>query len=484
MRVEIRLLGILTLVLVAGLRADGQDVLTIGTVTSKSSTVEVPVYLRDVAGTELGADKGAGSRIQGVAFKITVSPAGTVSSLGFSRAGILAGVTPLWETGLRDGDSILYVGSFSEASSRLALVSNEVAPGNRIGTLTVVLAGSGDVSLSIDFASATLSNQAGTIDETVSDGGLSLVGGSIRFESFRTRGDFDGDGRSDVLWRDAASGVNAVWFMNGASVLSGASLPAVSDAGMKVRGLGDLDGNGKADVVWRNTNSGESAVWLMNGAAVTAGVALPAVTDRDLQIVAVGDVNADGSDDILWRNSRTGENAVWLMDGKTLSSGVMLPAVPTDMSVAGAGDLDGDGRVDIFWRNQSTGVNAVWLMNGGTIKAGHFLPSVTGMVIGGVADFDGDGNADIFWRNQSTGANAVWLMNGPVVQIGAVLPSVTSSMTVGAIGDFDGDGKADVAWRNAKTGENAVWLMDGGTIRQGAYLPAVSGSTLAMVAPK
>jgi hypothetical protein len=31
-------------------------------------------------------------------------------------------------------------------------------------------------------------------------------------------GDFDGDGRSDILWRHDATGQNLIWFMNGATL--------------------------------------------------------------------------------------------------------------------------------------------------------------------------------------------------------------------------------------------------------------------------
>ena len=40
-------------------------------------------------------------------------------------------------------------------------------------------------------------------------------------------GDFNGDGMSDLLWRDTG-GNTAVWFMNGTSILSTASVGTIS----------------------------------------------------------------------------------------------------------------------------------------------------------------------------------------------------------------------------------------------------------------
>jgi len=35
--------------------------------------------------------------------------------------------------------------------------------------------------------------------------------------------DFNGDGKSDILWRNSTTGENAVYFMNGAAISSAAA---------------------------------------------------------------------------------------------------------------------------------------------------------------------------------------------------------------------------------------------------------------------
>jgi hypothetical protein len=66
-------------------------------------------------------------------------------------------------------------------------------------------------------------------------------------------GDYNGDGRSDLLWRDNL-GKNAMWFMNGIQVSSTGSAGNV--------GTGDFNGDGKSDIVWRD-NTGNTSIWLM-----------------------------------------------------------------------------------------------------------------------------------------------------------------------------------------------------------------------------
>jgi hypothetical protein len=88
-------------------------------------------------------------------------------------------------------------------------------------------------------------------------------------------GDFDGDGKTDILWRDTSGNV-AIWEMNGTTVLN----PNTAGIGSVVTsfliaGSGDFNADGKSDVLWRDT-SGNVAIWEMNGTSVlnpnTAGV--------------------------------------------------------------------------------------------------------------------------------------------------------------------------------------------------------------------
>ena len=41
-----------------------------------------------------------------------------------------------------------------------------------------------------------------------------------------------------------------------------------------MEGAGDLDGDGKTDLVWRNTSTSDTYTWKMNGAAIVAAGSL------------------------------------------------------------------------------------------------------------------------------------------------------------------------------------------------------------------
>jgi hypothetical protein len=195
-------------------------------------------------------------------------------------------------------------------------------------------------------------------------------------------GDFNGDFRSDILWRNT-DGSLAVWTMNGSSIMSSNAVTSggatvTPDSSWNVAGVGDFNGDGKKDILWRSSTTGEVSVWTMNGSAITSsgdltsgGVAVK--PDSSWGVAGIGDFNGDGNSDILWRNSN-GSLAVWLMNGSAITSSATITfngaTVAPDASwhVVEVGDFNGDGRSDVLWRNDS-GAMTEWLMSGATIMS-------------------------------------------------------------------------------------------------------------------
>ncbi len=252
-------------------------------------------------------------------------------------------------------------------------------------------------------------------------------GADVPFTTGNTKGDFSGDGKPDILWRNAATGDNYVWYLDGVTVLGGGNLPTVADLIWQVVGIEDFNNDGKSDVLWRNTATGDNYVWYLDGVTVLGGGNLPTVADQNWKVVGVEDFNNDNKPDILWRYETTGDNYVWYLDGVTVLGGGNLPAVADqNWKVVGVADFNNDGNPDILWRYAATGENYVWYLDGATVLGGGNLPMVAeqNWNIVGVGDYNNDGKPDVLWRNTGTGDNYVWYMNGVTVLGGGNLPTV------------------------------------------------------------
>jgi hypothetical protein len=69
------------------------------------------------------------------------------------------------------------------------------------------------------------------------------------------------------LWRNKTTGAVLVWYMTGtpAAFSSAAVINPSVPLDWEIAGTGDLNGDGQTDILWRNKNSGAVVVWYMTG---------------------------------------------------------------------------------------------------------------------------------------------------------------------------------------------------------------------------
>jgi hypothetical protein len=275
--------------------------------------------------------------------------------------------------------------------------------------------------------------------------------------------DYNGDGMSDIAWRDG-SGNMASWLMNAASVIASPTF-GETPLSWTLTGQRDLNGDGTADWLWRDS-AGNLAVWFMNGAAISSAATIGGAATM-WSIAATGDFNGDGDGDILWRDT-SGNLAVWLMNGSTIASAASLGLVPLAWSVAGLADFNGDRMSDILWRDTSGDI-AIWFMNGTQVASSAGVSNLPpAWAIIGTGDFNGDGSGDMLLRDGS-GNTMLWLMNGAQIASTAALGVVPTTWSAAATGDYDGDGVTDILWRDG-SGNTAIWFMSGATIKSSVSL--------------
>jgi uncharacterized repeat protein (TIGR03803 family) len=301
--------------------------------------------------------------------------------------------------------------------------------------------------------------------------GVNLTGGSIpqcvnnnngcgTVFQFNLRGathNFNGDGFSDLVWRDAGGNM-AMWLMNGTSISTSAVVATLP--GWQLVGQRDFNGDGYYDWLWRDS-SGNTAIWFMKGTSILSSASLGNIPPS-WSVVGTGDFNGDGMGDILWQHT-SGVLVVWLMNGGTIVGVGNLGTVPTaTWKVAGIGDFNGDGKSDILWTTTS-GAVAIWFINGTQLlSAAGVTTGLTGWSVAGTGDFNGDGYADIVWHD-SSGNTAIWLMYANGILSSAGLGLVPPAWSIAQTGDFNGDGKSDLLWRDTN-GNTSIWYMNGTAI--------------------
>src|SRR2546427_1321114 len=263
--------------------------------------------------------------------------------------------------------------------------------------------------------------------------------------------DFDGDCKSDVLWRNTATGQDYLWLMNGLTIASGGFLATVDDPAWQIQGTGDFDGDGKADILWRNSSTGQNYIYAMNGLTIASEGYLRTVADQAWQVKGVGDFNGDGKADILWRNSSTGENYLFVMNGLSIASeGYLRTVADQAWQVKGIGDFDGDGKADILWRNTVTGEDYAYFMNGSAIASEGSLNTV----------------ADQYWMPRSATTLA------DVTGWDTIAPSTPAGLTASAVSSS----RINLSWLAAT---DNVGVIRYGVYRNGVQIDIVAATSYA-----
>ncbi|WP_208883283.1 FG-GAP repeat domain-containing protein [Streptomyces armeniacus] len=350
------------------------------------------------------------------------------------------------------------------------------------------------------------------VDQTTSD----VPGKPVRAAQFgadSTARDFDGDGYTDLAvtaGRGKAS-VILLWGsekgLRGGTYLKNASGSPIAAVG------GDFDGDGKADLVTGFGAKGlvKGPFTRAGGAAGTASVPEPRIKDEEgddipnPSLEAAGDLNGDRTDDLVTlTTNETDDNTnhvVWasryLQGGKDGFAEPVKSHIPGN-GAATVGDVDNDGYGDLIVgrRGAERECGDVTVVHGSSHGPGSRQTTVTkdspGVPgeAGGACDYtsldggdvDGDGYADVlagatldFGSGQQKGA-ATLLRGGPNGLSGNGAQRFTAksfgaspSSSSGAFGsavnllDMDGDGKSDVTLGDPDRNEmrGALWVIPG-----------------------
>jgi hypothetical protein len=99
-------------------------------------------------------------------------------------------------------------------------------------------------------------------------------------------GDFGGNGKIDILFWNSSTGKCVIWYMDGATYTGYSYLDSyVADTNWRIAGVGDFNKDQKPDIIWRNASTGQNAVWFMDGNKYTSTDFLATISDMNWVIV-------------------------------------------------------------------------------------------------------------------------------------------------------------------------------------------------------
>ncbi len=198
--------------------------------------------------------------------------------------------------------------------------------------------------------------------------------------------DMTGDGQGDFVFYSRSLDRTVIWTTNQAGQIvdggfvTSAARPNGQETGApndwNVQALGDFTGDGKIDILWRNT-ANVVVLWEMDGTQLSlakSGV-LPSL-GRNFQVKGVGDFNGDGVSDIVWRDQAGNVSRIWTFGTNGRPTDVMLLAATSQWEIGGVADMNRDGTTDIVWQNNLDNNVVIW-----NIKDAAFSLPGSGLVL-------------------------------------------------------------------------------------------------------
>ncbi|MFE1781627.1 FG-GAP-like repeat-containing protein [Streptomyces sp. NPDC059506] len=197
------------------------------------------------------------------------------------------------------------------------------------------------------------STGTGTFSGKVSASGWSTATAAVPF------GDLNGDRCNDVLVRTGSGELRAYKPACGKAVTTSTAYTSLGTGWGQYNVLtspGDISGDGRADLIARQASTGDIYLYKATSTGkLSSRTKIRSAWTGYKKIVGVGDLNGDGHGDLIAQDK---SNELWRYDGTATGQFASRVKVFNDWGstynvIVGVGDITGDGKSDIVARDTS-----------------------------------------------------------------------------------------------------------------------------------
>jgi len=336
-----------------------------------------------------------------------------------------------------------------------------------------------------------LSNPDGSLQA-----GINYGTGSDYF--FVAVGDFNGDGKLDIVATDYYNGLVQIFNGDGTGNFAVGSTFNTDLANNEPYGVSvaDFNNDGHPDLAVANWNGNDIGILLNDGAGNFPTPMPIALNGSVWQGVGIADLNGDGNLDLVVPYYYGSGIGVLLGNGDgSFQAEQDFSTGTSDQDALVLADLNGDGKLDVAVTNeQGTGQDiAIGFGNGdGTFTTpftlvASSLQDYTLYPYGPepqyiqAADVDGDGKIDLVYANSYYGTVGVLFNQGNGTFFDPVEYPVGQFDWQLVVADVNGDGTADVITSDVYSSEATVLLNNNGSATLGSYTikSSANGKTVA-----
>jgi len=258
--------------------------------------------------------------------------------------------------------------------------------------------------------------------------------------------DVDGDGRDDLLFNQQATGAAVLWRSTGGGAFT--SIKLAPGAGHRPI-VGDFDGDGRDEIIWYGPGGASDSRWDWHGSGFNAA---PLRINGNYATI-VGDFDGNGTDDIVFYAPGTAGDSMWL---HKKAGGYATKALTINGTYFPfRGDFDGNGVDDIVWYAPGTTRDSIWFGGSGASFAPQaFTVNLSYTPI--VADLGGDGRDDLLWYARGD-IDDLWTRWGADRSRRSV-DLALGGTNVPVVGAFSGGGGDGIVWYGPGSAVDVVWF--------------------------